>query len=350
MSPPTSPVRATRPKPKPKALVWMPMVVGEPPAHAPHVQPQAPLPSPQAYQSAWTGTNGSSRALPEDLVNGGSTVGASLGLPYPRFSASDWPSPVPVAPTYNASPPTSPGAHPMRGASARPKTRPSPMGRKPSDSGVAHPPGIARRPPPQSSSVLDVESLSPGNGLVGISVPVPLPRDVDPSVFFPVRMNTGAGRGNGQRGLRPALCPNVTKEMPSTAIMDGVQGSSACIDAEIRANAPFIAHRAYFPSQWGTEAYQGTGCPEPGFTMGHLLTMLVRRQYDGWIRSCKRINNPAKIEEIVGATSIIPPGTAVYFTDLVIVAIRRSDGRNGRVRWFPQLEVAFSDISSSCIR
>lgn len=35
------------------------------------------------------------------------------------------------------------------------------------------------------------------------------------------------------------------------------------------------------------------------------------------------------------------PGVEVEYGDLYVVSIRRSTGRDGRYRWFPQIEVRF---------
>ncbi|KAI0633991.1 hypothetical protein C8Q77DRAFT_1072720 [Trametes polyzona] len=174
--------------------------------------------------------------------------------------------------------------------------------------------------------------------LIGLVVPVPLPHDVDTTFRIPVTVA-------GKPGLRLASCAGATKQVPNEAISARVDGAADCIDPLVRIpGKKFIVHRAFFPSQRGTEAYVASKLPdEAGFTVAHLLTLIVRKQYDGWMKSFGRMRSPAKAEDVVGWGTAVPPDTEVHYEDLYVVAVRRSNGADGRIRWFPQLEVRFED-------
>ncbi|EIW53667.1 uncharacterized protein TRAVEDRAFT_23930 [Trametes versicolor FP-101664 SS1] len=94
-----------------------------------------------------------------------------------------------------------------------------------------------------------------------------------------------------------------------------------------------------FANQRGAETPVATKSPvEAGLTVAHLLTLLVRRQYDGWLKTVGKMTSAAKVEDVVGRGEGALPGVEVEYGDLYVVAIRRSTGRDGRYRWFPQIE------------
>ncbi|KAI0365018.1 hypothetical protein BV20DRAFT_1125235 [Pilatotrama ljubarskyi] len=171
----------------------------------------------------------------------------------------------------------------------------------------------------------------------GLHFLVPLPRDVDATVQIPVTVR-------GIPGLRIVNCAWINKHMPNEDIMRDVDNASRCIDDLVQLNARRLyVHRAYFPGQTGTDV--ATRHPqESGFTVGHLLTMMIRKQLDGWIKSFKRMTALVPLEAIAGGGAGNLPNVGVEYKHLYIVAIRRSTGRDGRVRWFPQLEVRLDHL------
>ncbi|KAH9886249.1 hypothetical protein C8Q73DRAFT_795427 [Cubamyces lactineus] len=129
--------------------------------------------------------------------------------------------------------------------------------------------------------------------------------------------------------------------MPSETITRKVEDAAKCID-DLVGGKRLCVHRGYFPSQRGTEIYVSTKYPpEPGFTVAHMLTHIIRKQYDGWIKSYGRIGTKVKLRDVVGPGEVAPPDAEVGYENLYVVAIRRSTGADGRLRWFPQLEVRF---------
>ncbi|KAI0330045.1 hypothetical protein GY45DRAFT_1324312 [Cubamyces sp. BRFM 1775] len=173
-----------------------------------------------------------------------------------------------------------------------------------------------------------------GISLAGLRVPVPLPRDVDTAFSIPITVS-------GEPGLQIIMCELIMKQMPSETITRMVDNANKCID-DFVGGKRLCVHRGYFPSQRGSEIYVSTKTPpEPGFTVAHLLTHIIRKQYDGWIKSYSRIKAKTKLMDVVGPGEVAPPDAEVCYDNIYVVAIRRSTGADGRVRWFPQLEVRF---------
>ncbi|KAL7284532.1 hypothetical protein ACG7TL_001824 [Trametes sanguinea] len=189
----------------------------------------------------------------------------------------------------------------------------------------------ARREHHHPTTAASVASV-PRHLSMELRLSIPLPRDVDPTFEIPVNIA-------GQPGLQVARCEWINKQMPNGSIVRLVDEANLCID-DLVVHKRLCVHRAYFPSQRGAETYITTKLPAgPGFTVAHLLTFMVRRQYDGWLKAYGRIRALARLEDLVGRGEAVPPNTQVSFDHLYIVAIRRSDTRDGRLRMFPQLEV-----------
>ncbi|CDO74340.1 hypothetical protein BN946_scf184850.g12 [Trametes cinnabarina] len=167
---------------------------------------------------------------------------------------------------------------------------------------------------------------------LGLRLAVPLPRDVDPTFQIPVNIA-------GEPGLRIAQCEWINKRMPNDLVLKAVDGADKCID-DLVLDRRVCVHKAYFPIQRGAEAYVPTKLPlKEGLTVAHLLTLIIRRQYDGWLKAYGRVRALAQLEDLVGDDEALPPNTEVSFEHLYIVAIRRCEDRDGRLRLFPQLEV-----------
>ncbi|OJT08628.1 hypothetical protein TRAPUB_477 [Trametes pubescens] len=75
--------------------------------------------------------------------------------------------------------------------------------------------------------------------------------------------------------------------MPNQAILHYVDDATRCIDDLVRIHEQrLIVHRAYFANQRGAETAVATKPPvERGLTVAHLLTLMVRKQYDGWMKT-----------------------------------------------------------------
>ncbi|KAI9069761.1 hypothetical protein FKP32DRAFT_1599695 [Trametes sanguinea] len=173
--------------------------------------------------------------------------------------------------------------------------------------------------PTTAASIASVPKPRP----LDLRLSIPLPSDVDHTFQIPVNIS-------GQPGLQLARCEWINKQMPNGSITRLVDGADRCID-------DLVLHQRL---QRGAEVYMTTKLPtDPGFTVAHLLTLIVRRQYDGWLKTYGRIRALARLEDLVGRGEAVPPNTEVSFDHLYIVAIRRSDSRDGRLRLFPQLEV-----------
>ncbi|KAI0357896.1 hypothetical protein OH77DRAFT_1422033 [Trametes cingulata] len=137
--------------------------------------------------------------------------------------------------------------------------------------------------------------------LSGLRFPVPLPRDLDPTVKLPITVK-------GAPGLRIVSCAWINKHMPNQDIMRDVDDAGRCIDdlVEVKARKLYVqrayvshsteytssmharTHRNQFVGQRGADV-STQHPPESGFTVGHLLTLIIRKQLDGWIKSYKRM-------------------------------------------------------------
>ncbi|KAI0750207.1 hypothetical protein C8Q80DRAFT_1344053 [Daedaleopsis nitida] len=169
---------------------------------------------------------------------------------------------------------------------------------------------------------------------------VPLPFDVDSGFAFPIQTRAHAGE-EPPIGLRLADCFQIQMGVA----LPGADGAETNVDTGRVFNGvkENCGQRAYFT---GEQIGAATPLPKDvcGWSWGDLVSLVLRERYrvvaqGEWPRTPPSRPSPRE--------SGLPP-----FEHVWVVAIRRSDGADGVVRWFPELEVRipFAQVSLRAAR
>ncbi|OSD00635.1 hypothetical protein PYCCODRAFT_1479078 [Trametes coccinea BRFM310] len=206
----------------------------------------------------------------------------------------------------------------------------------PSTSGT---PGTPKREPrapsqPQSESTVITRSAPRP-----MRFPVPLPSDTDPDFRIKIQVQD-------EIGLRLTLDRLQTESPLNQAIARNVTAANQSLDGKIRGYEVWIQN-AYFAAQ-STGRMSPSSIPknpQQGFTVGHLLTILVQKQYKHWknfMRSATT-NGLAELGDLVGPAAGSLKKHSVGWGTVYAVAIRRRKLRDGHWCYFLQLEIRVSE-------
>ncbi|KAI0633992.1 hypothetical protein C8Q77DRAFT_1056091, partial [Trametes polyzona] len=207
----------------------------------------------------------------------------------------------------------------------------------------------------QLESPLELEPPAPPR----ICFAVPLPPNTDPEFKIGVSVRGVAGMSLGVYRTRSGHLLN-------TAISRDVDGADTTLDAMFPAGTPLHVHRGLFccdlaniqPKLRSWTAKD----PSTGFTLAHLLTVIVQKQHNNWVQEVRAFSlalpirsftywmlarhrlqskqGMSPLHELVGLDAAgTERGTLVAFESLFVVAIRRHKRDNGTIWYYPQIEI-----------
>ncbi|KAH9846999.1 hypothetical protein C2E23DRAFT_533027 [Lenzites betulinus] len=159
--------------------------------------------------------------------------------------------------------------------------------------------------------------------------PVSLPAEMDMEFILRVTVN-------GQRGISLA-CPGLlsSKVLPST-IQRTVDSASYPMDRYFL-DGTICTQRAYFACESVATPLAPSAMARGQFTLGHLLTVLARKQLRHWNYTAS--NGRLQLQTLMGHSLVATRGNVVRASSIYIVAIRRRSSRHGGWCYFPELEV-----------
>ncbi|KAI9069762.1 hypothetical protein FKP32DRAFT_1599696 [Trametes sanguinea] len=163
--------------------------------------------------------------------------------------------------------------------------------------------------------------------------PIPLPSDTDPKFQVDIHVH-------GDTGLRLTLDRLRTESPLNQSIARQVVSANLSLDHKIRGNEIWT-QPAHFPGETTRMVPRHTPKdPKRGFTVGHLLTLLVQKQHSYWQRFASARNGHVLLKDVVGHASA---GTLkeerIDWGAVYAVAIRRRKTNDGTWCYFPQLEI-----------
>ncbi|RDX45521.1 hypothetical protein OH76DRAFT_943578 [Lentinus brumalis] len=230
---------------------------------------------------------------------------------------------------------------PYQPPSSGPTTAPPPSFHPPTAPAPPFPIPATKQPIPWKLQVAGVVDLGLDRKTHEHRFRLPLPRDVD-KAFDKLRITVG-----GKRGFRIDSCVGLKhKDHPNHTILNSVDHAGMVLD-QLIPGPNVVIQRGALPEEKLSVQTQAPTKKEPpyGFTLAHLLTVICRKHYNALNHSS--VKAPEKLEG------------GPQYEWLWIVSVTRSDGREGPVRWFPELEVrippewwnapATASGTSSCI-
>ncbi|KAI0711830.1 hypothetical protein C8T65DRAFT_739479 [Cerioporus squamosus] len=150
---------------------------------------------------------------------------------------------------------------------------------------------------------------------------VPLPPDVDPAFMFIVRTLT-----------KPADVGIRLMDCMAADFVRAVKHADVKIDVQkMFPEGKVVVQRGYFPGESSPPSLEVDVNTDgaSAFTWGDLLSLIVRQQHQPTIQD----ESPGAAEGELWANGLPP------YEQIWVVAIRRSTGASGVVRYFPELEV-----------
>ncbi|RPD55003.1 hypothetical protein L226DRAFT_563192 [Lentinus tigrinus ALCF2SS1-7] len=158
---------------------------------------------------------------------------------------------------------------------------------------------------------------------------VPPPPDTDPAFAFIIRTIPKPGSVvQSDVGVR-------LKDCLDEDFVRAVEHADVRIDeTKMFPSGKVVVQRGYFPAETAPPSLKvdikAQTSDGDGFTWGHLLRLIVREQNQAVVQQDEK---PLAVADEASEDDVSP------YEHLWIVAIRRSDGADGTIRYFPELEV-----------
>ncbi|CDO74339.1 hypothetical protein BN946_scf184850.g11 [Trametes cinnabarina] len=162
--------------------------------------------------------------------------------------------------------------------------------------------------------------------------PVALPDDADPHFKIEIRVQ-------GHIGLRMTLDRIMVDTPLNQTIVCKVDGADVVMDNEIRGKEVWT-QRAHFPGDSSRATpRRSPKDPKSGFTVGHLLTILVKKQYIHWNNFEPTRKGFVELRDLIGPAAGSMKHVRVHWESEYAVAIRRRRIKEGIWCYFLELEI-----------